>query len=148
MSKFNVFYILLSREQSDELNGHPHGWASPIGQAYGNARHEPVYFCYRDAEKFGLIKLAASLNIKVDRSRPSEVDSSLEQVWEALQNFDKSWTEKENIRCYTDFPRSCDVGDLIYDVEGDKLYRVCGMGFTEITSDNLVNIARTVSKVL
>lgn len=146
MSKYHVFYILLSREQTDELNGHPLGWASPIGQAYGSASHEPVYFCYHDAEKFGMIKLAASLDIKTDRSR--HIDHSLEEVWEALQNFDKSWTEKENIRCHTDFPRSCDVGDLIYDVEEDKLYRVCGMGFTEITSDNLVNIARTVSKVL
>ncbi len=109
-----VYYIELTDDERRELNNT--SWSSPIGIAYLAARDGRI-----DDTNRHLFKAAAVINNVY----------GAEDVWQALQNADRPWTERSNVLCLTDFPRSMDVGDLIRWEDG-RMERCASLGFETI----------------
>lgn len=121
MKTATAYYIQLTKAQHDDLNSHPDGWASPIGVAYLRAKDGKI-----DSTNFDLLEKAATVEF------PEE--GSNEDVWMILQNrTEGGWRGARGVKCFTAFPRSMDVGDVIVWDNG-KRERVASCGFTEITT--------------
>lgn len=111
--KATVYYVDLTREQTDELNDNPLGWASDIGKQYLAAKKGQI----------------GELNMHLLRKAAVLEASDAEQIWERLQNtLTASWTGDKTIEQATDFPRSMDVGDLVVWEDG-RVQRCADMGF-------------------
>lgn len=122
MTRYSLYYILMSDDQVDFLNSEQGGWDCDIGRAYLNAKMDGKY---EKAIQLGMVCRAAEL----EANNP-------EEVWMTLQNGRKAWSDNSEIECLTDFPRSCDVGDLIVEEEvGDdqmnRVFRVASIGMEE-----------------
>lgn len=111
--KATVYFIELSKDQVDELNGSEGGWDSKIGKAYLAARNGRI-----DSTNFDMLKKAATLNADTD-----------EQVWLALQNHEAPWSTNPDIEAHLTFTRSMDIGDLIVWDSGIRA-RVENTGFS------------------
>ena len=117
--KATIYYIELDETERRILNAT--GWGSEIGQAYLKAREDGKI----DESNVHLFRKAATGDFK-----------DAEDVWFQLQNVETPWTEKRNVTCHTDFPRSMDVGDVIdwHQVEGGVscMVRCASVGFVEV----------------
>lgn len=62
--------------------------------------------------------------------------NDLEDVYRATNSIDRPWTENpEVISVQTSKPRSLSVGDLVHDVEHNRLYVVESGGYREVTKE-------------
>ncbi|NJO58760.1 MAG: hypothetical protein HC836_10555 [Richelia sp. RM2_1_2] len=113
-----VYYIDLTREQSNQLNNNPKGWGGEIGSAYLRAQDGKF-----DSTNTNFIHAAARFEDDLFSSA-----DDLEEIWTRLQNGFKPWTEDEYAQCLTEFPRSMSVGDLVVFDNGDS-YRCASIGF-------------------
>ena len=111
--KANIFYVDLTPAQRDELNAGD--WSSPIGRAYLRAQDGKI-----DDSNRHLLRLAAVGDF-----------CNAEQAFCALQNIEEPWTRNPNLTCYTDFPRSMSVGDLVAWADGE-VERCASLGFEPI----------------
>lgn len=109
--KATVYYVDLTDEQRDEINGPNGGWGCDTGRAY----------------------LAAKDGTFNETTRPFFVKAATleagnnEQIWTRLQNLHRGWDEDPEIECHTTFPRSMDVGDLIvWEAGGVERCASCG----------------------
>lgn len=109
-----IFYVDLTPAQRDELSAGD--WSSPIGTAYLRAQDGKI-----DADNRHLLRVAARGDF-----------SNAEQAFCMLQNLDEPWTANPNLTCYTDFPRSMSVGDLVAWEDGE-IERCASIGFEPIS---------------
>jgi hypothetical protein len=111
--KGTVFYLHLTKEQVDRVNMGG-GWSA---QPWGDA--------YLAATMSGEIDAAKAAGLYVPAAEVNTNDA--EQVFSAMQNIDKSWTESVGWgvveKVLTNAPRSMSVGDYI--VWDDKTEEVC-----------------------
>lgn len=120
-----VYYITLTEEHRKQLNGS--GWSSDIGRQYLSAKDGVI-----DDSNIHLFEHAATV----------EADNA-EQIWVMLQNgvLHPSWKDAKAegiLRCYTDFPRSMDVGDIVV-WENGLQERVASIGVQAIPADAGLN---------
>jgi len=111
-----IFYLNLSDEDTDVINGPEGGWGCPIGKSYMSAKMDGVV----DARAGQMYGRAAVVNVK-----------NAETAWMALQNVTDSWADRlddERILVRLDERRSMDVGDVVSWDDG-RCERVCVMGF-------------------
>lgn len=126
--RFSVFYISLTEDQRRQMNSE--GWDGTIGTAYLDAKGEfgrgPYY---GGSIQLDLFELAAEITAIV-----MEGDVGPDQVWSMLQNHHSNWSDNlpKGIETYTSFPRSMDIGDIVYSHSKGKWYRCASIGFDEI----------------
>lgn len=130
MTAFTVFFLRLSDEQRNTLNND--GWDSGIGRAWMNAEGTVRRTDYSDVIEYDLFEKAAFIRNT----------HNLSSVWMAIQNHEISWKENESIVCYTNFPRSMMVGDIIYCPQDDSWNRVSRVGFEEIVDEYFIEYLR------
>ena len=109
--KATVHFVELSEEQRQEINDN--GWGCEIGMAYMDIRFKGIV----NETNRHLFKKAAVMN-----------SNSSETVWRSLQNLEMGWDAKREIECFTTFPRSMDVGDVIVWEDGSA-EMCCSVGF-------------------
>ncbi len=117
--KATVYFIELTEELREALNKSDDGWDCPVGRAYLAAKDGRI-----DGSNFDMLIKAAT----------GDFDNS-EHAWKLMQNgvvyADWSKTDLTAIRCYTEFPRSMDVGDIIVWENGWR-ERVAACGFEKV----------------
>lgn len=135
MKKFSALFLRFTEDQRKALNAG--GWSSDLGQAYLNAK-DPLDGPpnYLGAIKHDLIEHAADLSV-------IEMEGTVgpDQVWVMLQNAHRGWgvDPPKGIEVFTDFPRSMDVGDIVYSHEENKYYRIQSLGHAEITDQTVID---------
>lgn len=73
----------------------------------------------------GMYEKAAEV---IARSGPTQ--TKLDHAFHFTNNIDRSWTENDSVKCFTERPRSCSVGDVM---EHDgKFFAVGSVGFREL----------------
>lgn len=120
--KATVFYVELTDDQVKDLNSN--GWGSDIGRAYMSAKDGRI-----TEDNRRLFRRAADLDAKEN-----------EEVWRRLQNGMHNhgvWRADPDIACRTGFPRSMDVGDLIFWEDG-RIERCAAMGFEPVAPEGPV----------
>lgn len=81
----------------------------------------------RDAVAKGLYKLAAKV---FDINSSFQVEQMLDKAYISTNSIHQSWTENANVKCITERPRSCSVGDVM-ELNGD-FYAVSPVGFKKL----------------
>jgi hypothetical protein len=112
--KAKVYFVELTKEQRETLQ--LGGWSSETGRAYLAAKDGK----FETDTARGLMKLATEV----------EADDA-EDIWKALQNLDRPWSEALPVPVLTTFPRSMDVGDIVLWADG-RAERVASIGFEPV----------------
>lgn len=112
--KATVYFITLPESHINRIN--IVGWNCEEGEQYLRAKQGKV-----DDSNRGLFVKAAELDA-----------TDAEVVWTKLQNIYDSWANDPEIICFTNKPRSMDVGDII--VWEDGTAEMCdSIGFEKTT---------------
>lgn len=133
----SIFFIELTNEQHRQLN--IEGWGGELGKNFLDARAGRI-----NEKNIDMFKHAAVMRAE-----------TAEECWLALQNGipgnpTSAWRDNRNISCFTNQPRSMDVGDIAM-VEG-QAFRCASCGWEEIdftpNMDMKMNMERRVTAKL
>lgn len=90
---------------------------------------------YADAIRKGLFIKAAE----------AEVNGGFEELFFQMQNLDEGrWSNRINFKCFTKFPRSQSVGDIIYIHDTDAFWRVANLGHHRIDKPEAIEAFRAI----
>ena len=116
-----IFYLTVDSEQVNE-----YGWECDVGRNYLAARNGDVSRgVYEKAARIVFPRFLDTFNYI----------QAAERIWTELQNVWDKWSTREvdNVECFTDFPRSMDVGDyIVFTNMPDKKFVVASKGFQVI----------------
>jgi len=111
--KATIFYIELTDKMYTTIK--ENGWGCPMGRTYMDAKEGVV-----DAATEELFQPAAVMEAETE-----------EEIFFKLQNLDTPWTDRDDVECVTDFPRSMSVGDRISWDDG-RVMRCAIFGFEKV----------------